>query len=120
MESSYNDRRRQTRSSVYHCLYETEGFCTRQMLAQNLGLSLPTIYQNLTELVDSGFVRYSGEAHSTGGRRAAGLEIIPDARIAVGAVVGAVVYFLLLWSTKAFGERGIRAAFSRGKGENND
>ena len=42
------------------------------------------------------------------------------ARIAVGAVVGAVVYFLLLWSTKAFGERGIRAAFSRGKGENND
>ena len=60
MESSYNDRRRQTRSSVYHCLYETEGFCTRQMLAQNLGLSLPTIYQNLTELVDSGFVRPPG------------------------------------------------------------
>ena len=89
MESSYNDRRRQTRSSVYHCLYETEGFCTRQMLAQNLGLSLPTIYQNLTELVDSGFVRYSGEAHSTGGRRAAGLEIIPDARIAVGVSVAA-------------------------------
>ena len=46
MENSFADRRRQTRSSVYHCLYEAEGFCTRQTLAQSLGLSLPTIYQN--------------------------------------------------------------------------
>lgn len=42
------------------------------------------------------------------------------ARIATGAVVGAAVYFLLLWATRAFGEKGIAAAFSRGKGENND
>ena len=63
MENSFADRRRQTRSSVYHCLYEAEGFCTRQTLAQSLGLSLPTIYQNLTELVDSGLVRYAGAEH---------------------------------------------------------
>lgn len=43
------------------------------------------------------------------------------ARLAVGAVVGAAVYFALLWVTKAFGEDGIRAAFARGgKGEDND
>ena len=87
MENAFADRRRQTRSSVYHCLYEAESFCTRQTLAQSLGLSLPTIYQNLSDLVDSGLVRYSGEAQSTGGRRAAGVEIIPDARIAVGVSV---------------------------------
>ena len=87
MENSFADRRRQTRSSVYHCLYEAEGFCTRQTLAQSLGLSLPTIYQNLTELVDSGLVRYAGEAQSTGGRRALGVEIVPDARFAVGVSV---------------------------------
>ena len=85
MESSFTDRRRATRSGIYHCLYETEGISTRQSLAQALGLSLPTIYQNLADLVDQGLVRYSGEAQSTGGRRAAGLEIVTDARLALGA-----------------------------------
>ena len=89
METAFTDRRRQTRSAIYHCLYETEGICTRQTLAQTLGLSLPTIYQNLAELVDMGLVRYSGEAQSTGGRRAAGIEIVPGARIAVGVSVAA-------------------------------
>ena len=87
MDMTYTDRRRQTRSSVYHYLYDAEGFCTRQSLAQSLGLSLPTIYQNLNELVESGLVRYNGEAQSTGGRRAAGVEIVPDARIAIGVSV---------------------------------
>ena len=87
MDNTYTDRRRQTRSSVYHHLYDAEGFCTRQSVAQALGLSLPTIYQNLNELVESGLVRYNGEAESTGGRRAAGVEIVPDARIAIGVSV---------------------------------
>lgn len=89
MESSFTERRRMTRSGIYHCLYDTDGISTRQSLAQSLGLSLPTIYQNLAELVDLGLVRYSGEAQSTGGRRAAGLEIVADARIAVGVSVSA-------------------------------
>ena len=59
MDNTYTDRRRQTRSSVYHHLYDAEGFCTRQSVAQALGLSLPTIYQNLNELVESGLVPVS-------------------------------------------------------------
>ena len=81
------DRRRQSRSSVYHYLYETRDFCTRQSLAQALDLSLPTIYQNLTELVDAGLVRYAGQSQSTGGRKASGLAIVPDARVAVGVAI---------------------------------
>ena len=81
------DRRRQTRSSVYHYLYETREFCTRQSLAQALDLSLPTIYQNLTDLVDAGLVQYAGQSQSTGGRKASGVSIVPDARIAVGVAV---------------------------------
>ena len=87
MDNTYTDRRRQTRSSVYHHLYDAEGFCTRQSVAQALGLSRPTIDQNRNELVESGLVRYNGEAESTGGRRAAGVEIVPDARIAIGVSV---------------------------------
>ena len=72
------------RSRIYHCLYETREFCSRQMLAAECGVSMPTLYQNLTELMNDGLVRYSGEERATGGRRAQGLEMVPDARIAVG------------------------------------
>lgn len=77
-------RRRQTRSNIYQYLYRHRGFCSRQTIAQDMGLSLPTVYQNLTELMDAGLVQYSGEQRSTGGRRAMGLDIVPDARIAIG------------------------------------
>jgi len=72
------------RSRIYRHLYETKDFCSRQMLAAECGVSMPTLYQNLTELMKDGLVRYSGEDRSTGGRRAQGLEMVPDARIAVG------------------------------------
>lgn len=81
------DRRRQSRSSIYRHLYNTRGFCSRQSLARDLGLSLPTVYQNLSELMEAGLVRDSGEQQSTGGRRASGLSIVPDARVAVGVSV---------------------------------
>ena len=72
------------RSRVYRTLYDTREFCSKQTLAKRCGISMPTLYQNLNELIDAGLVRYSGEEQFTGGRRAQGLEIVPDARIAVG------------------------------------
>ena len=87
MEVNVTERRKQTRSSIYHYLYETQSFCSRQSLSLALGLSLPTIYQNLTELMESGLVCYSGETQSTGGRKASGLTIVPDARVAVGVSI---------------------------------
>lgn len=75
------------RSRIYRHLYETKDFCSRQMLAAECGVSMPTLYQNLTELMQEGLVRYSGEERATGGRRAQGLELVPDARVAVGLSV---------------------------------
>ena len=75
------------RSRIYRTLYESSGFCSRQTLAQACGVSMPTMYQSLNELMDEGLVRFSGEGRSTGGRRAQGLDIVPDARIAVGMAV---------------------------------
>lgn len=80
-------RRRQTRNSIYHYLYDTREFCSKQSLARDLRLSLPTVYQHLTELMEEGLVRYSGEQQSTGGRKAMGLEIVADARYAIGVSV---------------------------------
>ena len=87
LDAGLTDRRRQTRSSIYRNIYYAKGFCSRQSLARELGLSLPTVYQNLSELMAAGLVRDSGEQQSTGGRKASGLSIVPDARVAVGISV---------------------------------
>ena len=75
------------RSRIYRYLYENKGFCSRQTLARKCKISLPTLYQNLSELMESGLVRYSGQEQATGGRKAQGLEMTPDARFAVGVSV---------------------------------
>ena len=81
------DRKRATRNSVYHYLYNCKDFCSRQILANELGLSLPTVYQNLAELMELGLVCATDEKLSTGGRRGEGLSIVEDARFAVGVSV---------------------------------
>ncbi len=84
MESAASSRKRQTIGSVYRCLYDSEAPRTKASLAQELGLSLPTIYQSLAALLDQGLICYAGEERSTGGRKAQNLTIVPDARIALG------------------------------------
>ena len=84
LNHTVTQRRRQTRSGIYQYLYRHREFCSKQTVAQAMGLSLPTVYQNLTELMEAGLIRYSGEQRSTGGRRAMGLDIVPDARVAIG------------------------------------
>ena len=81
------DRRRSASSNIYHCLYNAKDFCSRQSLARELNISLPTVYQNLAKLMAAGLIRDSGEQQSTGGRKASGLSIVPDARIAAGVSV---------------------------------
>ena len=86
-ETAVTDRRRRTHNSIYRHIYHSPGICTKQSLARDLNLSLPTIYHHLAELVKDGLVAYSGEQRSTGGRRAAGLSAVDDARFAVGASI---------------------------------
>ena len=69
------------RGKIYHTLYDSQEFCSKQMLAARCGISMPTLYQNLNELMEEGLVQYSGEEKSTGGRKAQGLDIIPEARV---------------------------------------
>ena len=75
------------RSRIYKYLYNSKSFCSKQSIARDCEISMPTLYQNLTALMDAGLVRYSGEERSTGGRRAQGLDIVEDARLAVGIAV---------------------------------
>ena len=79
-----NNRPASTRNRIYRTLYDAREFCSRQSLADSCRISLPTVHQYLTELMQEGLIRYSGEEQATGGRRARGLEIVPEARIALG------------------------------------
>lgn len=75
------------RSRIYRTLYSSTSFCSRQMLASRCEVSMPTLYQHLAQLMEDGLVCYSGEDRSTGGRRAQGLDIVPDVKLAVGIAV---------------------------------
>ena len=87
LNNAISDRRRQTRSSIYHYLYHSPTPRSKQDIARDLNLSLPTVYQNITELLDAGLIEYAGSTPSAGGRPAMQLRITPGARCAIGISV---------------------------------
>ena len=48
-----------------------KGETSKQEIASELGLSMPTVLQNVKELVQNGLVIETGKYESTGGRKAA-------------------------------------------------
>ena len=57
---------------------------SRQELAMALGFSMPTVFQNVSDLIEAGLVCENGEYGSTGGRKAKILSIREGVRCAVG------------------------------------
>lgn len=74
------------RNKVYRYIYENEKV-SKQDIVLALGLSLPTISQNLTELFHQGLLRYAGKFESSGGRKPKKISIIPDARMVIGVEI---------------------------------
>ena len=57
---------------------------SRQEIAQGLGISTPTVLQNVNELMQMGLVRDAGQYESTGGRKAGIVAANADAVYSVG------------------------------------
>lgn len=74
------------RNKVYRYIYENDKV-SKQDLVLALGLSLPTISQNLTELFNQGLLRYAGKFESSGGRKPKKISIIPDSRMVIGVEI---------------------------------
>lgn len=53
-------------------------------IASSLGISMPTVLQNVNELIDRGLIKEVGAFESTGGRKAKVIAPIQDARYAIG------------------------------------
>jgi predicted NBD/HSP70 family sugar kinase len=72
------------RTNIYRLLRREPSGLTKQDIVQRLGISLPTIANNLSELQSRGLVTENGVATHTGGRRAKTWTFARDARAAVG------------------------------------
>ena len=75
--------KRINRTNIYHCIRTNKAVSCKD-IQKVLELSLPTIYQNLEELIDEGLVREFGDVGNTGGRRARTFSVVDDARVAIG------------------------------------
>ena len=89
LEPTITERRRQTRNSIYQLIYHAENPVSKLEIAQTLHLSMPTVQQNIGELLDAGLIGVGEIKRSTGGRRPVGYEIKKNCRLAIGAAISA-------------------------------
>ncbi len=71
------------RNRIYKLIYDQKGIA-RQEITKGLGLSLPTVNQNLNELEEEGFIHYEGNFKSTGGRKAQVIVINNMIKVTIG------------------------------------
>ncbi|GAA0804171.1 ROK family transcriptional regulator [Clostridium sp. AF19-22AC] len=79
-ENNVNSR---SLGDIYRMIYQYKE-CSRQEIANQLGISLPTVTQNLNKLRSLGYIYNAGNFQSTGGRKPTILRCVPDARCAMG------------------------------------
>lgn len=81
--SIFLEIKRENRNRIFYKIRE-EGSISRPALARELGLSMPTVTQNLEELLDLGYICDSGSVGHTGGRRAKVYSVAANRKLAVG------------------------------------
>jgi N-acetylglucosamine repressor len=88
MDSSitFKDIKKGNYSSIYHLIFQNEKL-SKQEIANQLHLSLPTVTQNLVRLEKEKLIKKSGQFESSVGRRAAAYAICPQARISIGVEI---------------------------------
>jgi len=81
-----SDMRIMNRNKIYLSIYHAVNI-SKQALAQEMHLSLPTVTQNLNELQELHLIERNGLYESTGGRKAQVIHCVSTAKIAVGVDV---------------------------------
>ena len=81
--ASNMDVKKRNRANTLRCILASDR--NSQMgLTQRLGLSWPTVLQNVKELTELGLVQEVGSYESTGGRKAKAFSPVRDAKLSVG------------------------------------
>lgn len=84
--SAAQDVKRRNYRSIYDRIYR-ERRVTKKTLAEALHLSMPTVTQDLAQMLADGLIAYIGHEDSTGGRKPELIGPVTDARIAAGLEV---------------------------------
>lgn len=84
LNDNITDRRKQTRSAVFRYLYESPEPRSKQDISRDLSISMPTVYQNVSELLEAGYIEYCGLGESSGGRPPMYLRPVSDVCCAIG------------------------------------
>lgn len=89
MEQTMNTTvlRQTNRRRVFQYIYHNTRPVTKQEIAGELSLSLPTVTGNLAELLEEGLVSCSGTQESTGGRKPRTYTLVAGARTSVGVSI---------------------------------
>ncbi|MCH4031185.1 MAG: ROK family transcriptional regulator [Lachnospiraceae bacterium] len=93
--SNSNDIKHEKRQQIFRCILK-EKSTSRQDIAHELHISMPTALQYITELQNRNFIREDGLFRSTGGRKAGRLTIASDTAYFIGADItkGHISYVL--------------------------
>ena len=96
LNSTITERRRQTRNNMFRYIYDSQVPVSKQQIASAMGYSLPTVHQNIAELLDAGLIRPGEVQKSTGGRPAVGYTVDEQIRYSVGISVSATHLRMLI------------------------
>ncbi|MFJ5622927.1 ROK family protein [Peribacillus loiseleuriae] len=83
---TFKDIKKSNYSSIYHLIFQNEKL-SKQEIANQLHLSLPTVTQNLVRLEKEKLIEKCGQFESSVGRRATAYAICPQARISIGVEI---------------------------------
>ncbi|WP_010283751.1 ROK family transcriptional regulator [Bacillus timonensis] len=83
---TFKDIKKNNYSLIYHLLYQ-KGKLSKQDIANELNLSLPTVTQNLVRLEKENLIEKNGLFESSVGRRATAYSICSHARISIGVEI---------------------------------
>jgi predicted NBD/HSP70 family sugar kinase len=75
--------RNSNRRKILHLLMQKREL-SKQQISRETGISIPTVSNNIEQLITDGIVEEAGVSISTGGRRPMLTRFIPDSRFAVG------------------------------------
>ncbi len=100
LEPTVTERRRATRNKIYRYILHSPQPASKQQLVNDLQLSLPTIHQNVQELLEAGLIKVGEVKKSTGGRPPIGYTVEENARYAIGVAITANHLRLLLSNLK--------------------
>ena len=81
---TYDFNLRKFNTSNIYSYFLNHPDATKQDLALNLNLTLPTVTKNIEYLSGLGLIEASGSRGQTGGRRATTYSLCPDAKVALG------------------------------------